>query len=172
MLDEFKRLIASQFDAALCTLNLCVDRCPVAIWNLPVGNYPFSQVAFHTLFFTDYYLGLNAESFRDQPFHRAHHDFFGDYEQLEPREPTSIYERESIIEYLKFCRDKAAVAIAAETADTLCARADFARRAFSRAELYPYNIRHIQHHAAQLSLRLRISAHVDIPWCGSGWRDA
>jgi hypothetical protein len=47
----------------------------------------------------------------------------------------------------------------------------FARRTFSRAELYAYNTRHIQHHAAQLSLRLRIDAGVDIPWIGLGWRE-
>jgi hypothetical protein len=42
----------------------------------------------------------------------------------------------------------------------------------SRAELYVYNLRHIQHHAAQLSLRLRLDHGVNIAWVGSGWREA
>ena len=29
--------------------------------------------------------------------------------------------------------------------------------------------RHIQHHVAQLSLRLRIDADLEMPWVGSGW---
>ena len=40
-----------------------------------------------------------------------------------------------------------------------------------RAELHVYSIRHIQHHAAQLSLRLRLDAGVAIPWIGVGWRE-
>ena len=172
MLDTFKQLIANQFDAALCTLNKCIHECPEEMWNKPVGSYPFSQAAFHTLFFADYYLEQREETFRDQLFHHANRNFFGDYEQLQPRDPVSVYEKAALKSYLQFCRDKAATAIAAETAETLQARAGFERRAFSRAELYVYNIRHIQHHAAQLSLRLRINAQVVIPWFGSGWRDA
>jgi len=38
----------------------------------------------------------------------------------------------------------------------------------SRAELHIYNIRHIQHYAAQLSLRLRLDTEVDIPWVSHG----
>jgi len=171
MLGTFKELIANQFEAALCTLNTCIDRCPETAWNARVANHLFCQVAFHTLFYADYYLGPNEESFRRQPFHRDNEPFFGDYEEFEDRAPQSLYERTSIKKYLEHCRKKASEVIAAETADTLNARSRFERRAFSRAELHVYNIRHIQHHAAQLSLRLRLDAHEDIPWIGSGWRE-
>jgi len=136
-----------------------------------VARYPFCQVAFHTLFFTDYYLEPEAESLRRQPFHVAHPDFFGDYEQLHDREPVSLYEKAQIELYLDFCRDKAAATIAAETAEELGAPTRFAHKRFSRAELHVYNIRHIQHHAAQLILRLRLDTNVDIPWIGTGWRE-
>ena len=42
---------------------------------------------------------------------------------------------------------------------------------FSRGELHLYNIRHIQHHAAQLSMRLRLDAKAQVPWVGTGWKD-
>jgi hypothetical protein len=171
MLDVFKELIANQFDAALCTLSHCIDRCPDDMWNSRVANNPFCQVAFHTLFFADFYLGPDEHSFRQQEFHRTHERFFGDYEQLEDREPVSLYDRSSIKEYLEFCRTKASGKIAVETTNTLGAPCGFQRRKFSRAELYVYNIRHIQHHAAQLTLRLRLDAKQDFPWIGSGWRD-
>ena len=171
MLEAYKTLIANQFEAALCMLNRCMDRCPDAGWNARVGSYPFSQVMFHTLFFTDYYLGQNEAGLREQQFHKKHAEFFADYEQTQPREPVSVYERGPLKEYLQFCRDKAAETVAAETAETLVANAGFARRTFSRAELHVYNIRHIQHHAAQLSLRLRLDHGEDIPWFGSGWRE-
>jgi hypothetical protein len=171
MLRTFQELIASQFEAAFCTLNACIDRCPQAAWNSPVGNHKFCQVAFHALFYADFYLGPNEESFRQQAFHRDHQHFFRDYEEFEDHAPRLLYDKASVKNYLEHCRRKASATIAAETAESLAARADFPRRAFSRAELHVYNMRHIQHHAAQLSLRLRIDAQEDIPWIGAGWRE-
>src|SRR5262245_54079549 len=69
MLETFQRLTINQFQAALCTLDLCVDRCPARMWNEPVFAWKFCQVAFHTLFFADYYLGPDEDSLRRQPFH-------------------------------------------------------------------------------------------------------
>ena len=122
------------------------------------------------MFYADFYLGENEASLREQPFHLENQDFFGDYEEFLDRAPQSLYGKGALKTYLQHCRTKAAQTIAAETADTLSARAGFQRRACSRAELYVYNIRHIQHHAAQLSLRLRLDDNEDIPWVGSGWR--
>ena len=171
MLDTFKQLIANQFEAALCTLNVCVDRCPESAWDGPVVNHAFCQVVFHTLFYTDYHLGQNEESFRQQPFHRENEHIFRDYEELVDRKPVLLYDKPSIKKYAEYCRNKASQAIAAETAETLNARCGFERLTFSRAELYVYTIRHIQHHAAQLIMRLRLDAIADIPWVKSGWRD-
>ncbi len=170
MLETFKQLIANQFEATLCTLNTCIERCPEAVWDARIGKQTFSQVAFHALFFADYYLGPNEESLRGQPFHRDNPEFFADYEQLEYREPVTLYDRASIQKYMQHCRQKASDVIVAETADSLSGPSGFARRNHLRAELLVLTIRHIQHHVAQLSLRLRIDADLEIPWVGSGWR--
>lgn len=172
MLETFKTLIAHQFEAALCTLNACVDRCADTAWNSRVANYKFCQVVFHTLFYTDLYLGQDEESLPRQSFHLNNGPFFGDYEEFEDRAPVRLYDKASIRIYLEHCRNKASAVIAAETAATLSARSGFKSRDFSRAELHVQNIRHIQHHTAQLSLRLRLDANEGIPWVGSGWREA
>ena len=172
MFDLFRQLTASQYEAALCTLHLCIERCPDLLWNRPVGNLAFCQVAFHTLFYTDYYLGPDEVSFREQPFHRDNAEFFRDYEELEDRPQVLLYDKPSIQKYFEYCRKKANNAIAAETIESLQAPCGFPRKSFSRAELYMYNLRHIQHHAAQLSLRLRLDAHEEIPWVRSGWQSA
>jgi hypothetical protein len=171
MLDTLKQMIASQYEASLCTLSTCIDRCPESAWHLPIGIYEFSQVAFHTLFFADCYLGPNRESLRQQPFHLENKAFFNDYEQLEARKPVGIYDRPALQKYMRHCRGKAADAVASATADSLRAHSGFRWRDCSRAELHVYNIRHIQHHAAQLILRLRTETGVDVPWFGSGWRE-
>ncbi len=170
MVDTLKELLARQFEAALCTLSACIEQCPATAWDAPVANLAFCQAVFHALFYADCYLGSNTESLRQQVFHRDNQGFFRDYEELEDRKQQLLYDKESIITYLAFCRRKASEVIAAETADTLSARCGFDWLPFSRAELYLYNIRHIQHHAAQLILRLRLSADMDIPWAKSGWR--
>src|SRR5262245_35912043 len=113
MLDTCKQLLTSQFEASLSTLAHCVESCPEQLWNAPVAKYPFCQVAFHTLFFADFYLEPNDESLRRQPFHLANPALFGDYEQLQDREPTSLYTHEQIRSYLDFCRNKAVETIAA-----------------------------------------------------------
>lgn len=171
MIDTLKESLANQFEAAFCTLNFCIDRCPDSAWDAPVVNLAFCQVVFHTLFYADVFLGANLDSLRGQQFHRDNADFFRDYEELEDRKPELLYEKAPVKAYLEYCRKKAAAAIAVETAESLGAPCDFERRHFSRAELYVYTIRHIQHHAANLSLRLRIDFNEDIPWCGSGWRE-
>jgi hypothetical protein len=171
MLDTLKRMLADQFNAALCTLHRCIEACPEGSWNERVGNLKFCQVAFHTLFFTDYYLERREAEFRKQPFHLANAGFFRDYEELEDRVQVLLYDRPSIRKYVQYCRTKAVEAIAGETLESLLAPCGFERRSFSRAELYVYSTRHIQHHAAQLSLRLRLDHGVEIPWIGTGWRE-
>ena len=163
-------VLASQYEAALATLGLCVKVAPEKVWSGTVARYPFNQTAFHTLFFMDFYLGLEPADLRGQSFHQANPELFGDYEQLEDREPVGTYSKEQITTYLRFCREKAIAVLAAETEESLAAPARFGRP-ISRLELHVYNIRHVQHHAAQLILKLRLEAGVDIPWVGSGWRE-
>ena len=33
MLDIFQKLIANQYEASLCTLNACVEKCPENAWR-------------------------------------------------------------------------------------------------------------------------------------------
>jgi hypothetical protein len=172
MVGTFKESLALQFEAAFCTISACIKAAPAAAWNAPVGNLAFCQVAFHVLFFADLYLGTDEESLRGQQFHLDNQASFRDYEELEDRPQQLLYERPFIEAYLGHCRKKAAQTIAAETAGTLSGPSGFKRRSFSRAEHHLNNLRHLQHHAAQLSLRLRIDFGIEIPWFGSGWRDA
>lgn len=171
MLDKFRQLVVGQYEAALSMLKECVDRCPDAVWNARVANYKFCQVAFHTLFYTDFYLGEDPESFRRQPFHLQNERIFRDYEEFEDRAPVHLYEKRQILAYLSHCREKAREVLPKETPDTLMAGHAFKPRVPSRAELHIDNIRHVQHHTAQLSLRLRLDTGDGAAWIGSGWRE-
>lgn len=175
LLDTFKTMFVNQYEAALSMLKACIDGCPETVWNAPVANRRFSQIVFHTMYFTDLYLGFDDEaSFRRQPFHRHLALLFADLppkrEPFEDPEPR-FYDRAVLLTYLDFCRRKVAEVMAAETEDTLRGPEIFGYD-LSRAELHIYNIRHINHHSAQLSLRLRLDTGKGVEWVGSGWREA
>jgi hypothetical protein len=173
MHDMLEEVISHQFEASLGTLHLAIARCPDASWDKPVAKLKFCQVAFHTVFCADLYLqpGENRDVFRSQPFHVEHAAVFRDYEELEDREQVLMYGKPFVLEYLQQVRRKAQEAIARESAEVLAGPSGFSWRKCSRAELHVYNIRHIQHHAAQLSLRLRLDAGVEIPWVSHAWKE-
>ncbi len=168
MLDLFQSLLISQYEAAFETLRHCIDQCPDAQWNGPLANHTFNESAFHALFFADVYLGQNLDALKTQEFHREHASVFGDYEELESREPVNTYPKPFVSAYLEHCRQLARQVLRRETAESLRAKADFPWHKFSRGELHVYNIRHLQHHAAQLIMRLRLDTNVDIPWVKCG----
>ena len=165
MLDYYKDIIIRQYEAALCMLNQCVEPCPDKVWNKSVVNLTFNQAVFHALFFTDLYLGADIACQREQPFHKEHAATFADYEELQPRQQVRSYSKAFITQYMAHVRSKAG-----ETEESLQVLMDFNWVKVERGELHVYNIRHIQHHAAQLGLKLRMESGEGIGWVGSGWR--
>lgn len=174
MPDTLKELLAHQYEASLSTLNLAVARCPAASWNERVAKWKFCQAAFHTVFFADVYLqpSDDVEALKRQPFHIEHKAIFRDYEEMEDRPQVLLYDKPFVLTYLQHVRIKAQDTIARESGEVLAGPSGFSWRKCSRAELHVYNIRHIQHHAAQLSLRLRVDADVDVPWVSHAWKEA
>lgn len=174
MPDTLNEILAHQYEASLSMLHLAIERCPDASWNGCVANWKFCQVAFHVVFFADVYLqpADDVDALKRQPFHVEHAAEFRDYEELEDRPQVLLYEKAFVQSYLQYARRKARETLARESAEDLAGPSGFRRRTCSRAELHVYNIRHIQHHAAQLILRLRLDADVDVPWVGHAWKDA
>jgi len=173
VLETVRTLLVNQYGAALSMLKAAVDACPDTAWDAPVANHTFAQVVFHTLYFTDLYLGRDDEAaFRRQPFHHQLAPLFADLPaQVEPFEaPPRPYSRAVLLTYLDTCRRKVGEVLATETAESLDA-ADSFGGPFTRAERHVYNIRHIHHHAAQLGLRLRLDTGTGVRWVGSGWRE-
>lgn len=170
MLEQFKQLTIDQYHAALRTLDLCVERCPEAGWKQPIHELAFCQAAFHALFFADLYLGKDIEEQKEQPFHVQNQDVFRDYEELEPRRQVLLYERDWITLYIGHCREKAVHVMQSETEESLQTQVLFPWYKITRAEMHVNNIRHIQHHGAQLILRLRLDHSVEMPWVSSGWK--
>jgi hypothetical protein len=169
MIDDFNKIFLDQFHAALCMLRNCIDACSDEHFEGKIAQGTFRWVAYHTLFFADYYLSRGESDFTLRDLHNIGGD------ELQPF-PAVGLDRAQTLDYLDIVRKKAIDMIGADTAQTLQADCGFQWRNFSRAEMHIYNIRHIQHHAGQLSAFLRrvddkYKEHKSLPWIGSGWRE-
>ena len=171
MLEAYKTAVANQFDAVLCSLNNCLKQCPDSNLDMRVGAFKFNHVVFHTLIFTDLYLSEDESAFREQSFHHENRALFNDYDELSPGSTETTPNRETLVAYLEFCRNKSSRVIHGETVTSLEQRTGFPWLDFPRWELHIYNIRHIQHHVAGLGLRLRLDLDCDTGWVKSGWTD-
>jgi hypothetical protein len=160
--------ILSQLSACLSTLKDCMDRCPDAEWNERHGDYPFSQVVFHTLFDCDYHLCDDEGEFKRQEFHSANPKVFGDYTGLEDFVPLRLYEREFLDRYWEHCRLKALAKIGPKTIEELSVPNSDVRKNMTKLERYINIARHTQHHAGQLALTLQLIDGTETQWISWG----
>jgi len=149
MLEYFKQLLQNQFDASLCMLADCVSQCPEEHWEGRIGNSPFWRVAYHTAYFVDMYLSADELAFQPHNSYRENIHNLGESDSTE-----DPYAKEVVVEYIEHCRTKAAQVIAIETPETLESPSGFPWYPMSRGEHHLTSIRHIQHHAGQLSAYL------------------
>lgn len=138
-----------QFGAAIDMLGNTLRRCPDAVWGAGVHEREFWYIAYHTLFWLDYYLTDSPEAYTP-------YGSFG-VEELDPAGvlPPRVYTREELLAYLEHGRSKCRSKIEALTTGSAAARRVSGWMDFSVFELLLYNMRHVQHHAAQLALLLR-----------------
>jgi uncharacterized damage-inducible protein DinB len=161
--DLLKSMLEAQFGAAFAMFTDCIEKCPPEHWDALVAKYPFWLVAYHTLYCTDGYLAPSEDAFE------LHEDFHpGGWADINDEYPSRRFEKAELLAYAKFCREKAQAALAGETEDSLNGDSGFKRRNCSRAELYIYTLRHVQHHTGQLSAVLR-REKIDPAWVGRGW---
>jgi hypothetical protein len=142
--------------------------CPDKLWSdsskrpawLTDNIVGFWYVAYHALFFLDLYLSGATEGFQPPPpFNLDEMDPAG----LLPERPFSKGELQA---YLEHCRRKCREVIAGLTDQRAHERCGFEGLDLSIAELHLYNMRHVQHHAAQLNLILRQTTSSAPRWVG------
>lgn len=148
--------LKNQYHAALAMLREAIERCPVDEWSNDDHKNAFWQVAYHTLFFTHLYLQRDQASFQRWAQHRGDDDgTAGD-----------PYTQGQVLEYWSFC-DRL-VDDSVDALDLDSAESGFSWYPMSKLEHQLVNIRHIQHHGAQLADRLRSAADIGIKWVSSG----
>jgi len=159
--------VKKQMLAALATLNQCIDNCPASEWDKSHNDAPFSQVLFHTLFYVDYYLSEDEHEFKAQPFHAENKSLFRDYEELEYKKAEEVYTKAEITKYMDFCYAKTNGYFEKAEAENLFLKST--HRDMQNIEFIIYITRHVQHHAAQLGLRIQQVTGKELRWEPSGW---
>ncbi len=135
-----------QFGASLDMLENAINMCPDEHWDTATN---FWYTAFHCTFWTDYYLSTDPSKFAPPtPFTFSEFDPTG-------KKPERTYNRTEVLGYLEHCRQKASRLISELTLEKLNDRWINDYKNFSLLEILFYNVRHIQHHSAQLNLLLR-----------------
>ncbi|HDS00543.1 MAG TPA: DinB family protein, partial [candidate division Zixibacteria bacterium] len=69
--------------------------------------------------------------------------------------PDRVYTKDELLTYLKHCHEKARKVIKEMTEQWIEQQYKFAKVTLNYGELLLYNMRHFQHHAAQLNMILR-----------------
>ncbi|MDP2361849.1 MAG: DinB family protein [bacterium] len=148
MIEVAREALWRQFGAAIDMLGNAIRACPVEHWGR-VGDWSAPWVlAHHTVFWLDFYLAPSREGYQPPaPF---------GLEELDPAGvlPARVSRQEDLLDWLGSARDRCRAELADMTeseAGRLCDQ----RPGMSRFELHIYNLRHVQHGAAQLNLLLR-----------------
>ena len=146
-----------QFGAAIDMLENALMACPDTLWHgrlwgdpsdpsLPPGFASFWFVTSHTLFWLDLYLTASSERFVPPAPFNPDDDL--------PKRP---YSRDELHTYLVHLRQKCQATITELSGEKMRQPFTFpwpGGRTVSFLELQLYNMRHVQEHAAQLSLFL------------------
>jgi hypothetical protein len=146
---SLKEILWQQFGAAIDMLENALAACPEELWRDRSHQPEYWYMIYHTLFFLDLYLSGSVEGFQPPaPFN---------LDELDPAGilPERVYTKDEMQSYLEHCRRKCRATIKALTDEKAHERCEFIWIKMSFAEMLLSNMRHVQHHAAQLNLILR-----------------
>lgn len=164
--------LKSQYHASLAMLRATIERCPADLWLSAQHKNAFWQVAYHTLYFTHLYLQPDEASFRPWSQQQAaqNADAIGD--RVDAGSPLPVipnpYTQEQVLAYVDFCDDLVDAAVDALDLDS--PQSGFWWYTMTKLEHQLVNLRHVQHHAAQLADRLRSACDIGIAWVSAGPR--
>ncbi len=163
-----------QFGAAIDMLENSRRACPDELWRARLWDEPdqsewgdfwypewseFWYVAYHGLFWLDYYLSEDPETFSTPA------PFTPSEPEMDAALPERVYSRDELLTYLQYGRDNCRARIA--TADLLAPqRCRPNNPDMTVAELLLYNMRHVEEHAAQLSMLIGQKTGSAPDWVG------
>ncbi len=160
-----KEIVWNQFGASIDMLINVISNCPEDYF---LTHRRFYYIAFHSTIFLDYYLSVPPKDFspllsftQKEPQDRPE-------EAIDDMIPDKIYRKQELVNYLKQSRAKCKKMITAlsdEIGNERFREGDGPNDMdYSVLEILLYNLRHTQHHVAQLNLLLRQDKDQHMEW--------
>jgi hypothetical protein len=154
MINILQESLWKQFGASIDMLKNAIALYPEESWTT---HKKFFYNAYHCLVFLDYYLTFPADHFTSPlPFTLTEPGAIPE-DAIDDVIPDRIYSKKELLDYLQVSREKCRRVIEGLTAEKLEERwiEKDGNKNYSVLELLLYNMRHVQHHAAQLNMLLR-----------------
>lgn len=165
-----RSMLKSQYHSALAMLRDAIEKCPESLWQGSGHTNECWQIAYHVLFFAHAYSGQGKASFRPWKHHRADAQYPDCIPG--PADPSSRlpllpepYTKAQALEYWSFCDGQIDAAV--DAMDLASPQSGFPSYPIPKLEHQIVNLRHIQHHAAQLADRVRSAANLGVDWVGA-----
>lgn len=159
-----------QFGAAIQMIQSAVKVCPDNLWDDRTNGTPFWHLAYHALFYADFYLSENDKTFTPVAFHRDNANFLpGDYGKYGGvvTTPEIAFTKEQLLDYTEHCMKKCDEVFGKLTDEKALERCGFWWYELNAGEFLLNNLRHTQHHAGQLTLLLRQKTDIGVDWLGT-----
>ncbi len=143
-------------------IELCTD-------ELLKDNQKLFYIIFHTLIFLDYYLTIPPKDFVPYlPFSEVPKDEIPEA-AIDDLIPDRFFTKRELMGYLQSSREKCKNLISrleAEQSLRFTEELETGAMDYSLVEILLYNMRHVQHHTAQINLLLRKEINNTSGWVG------
>jgi len=166
----WQTMIGRQFAAAIQTIRFAIEACPDQLWDDRSDGSPFWHLAYHALYYVDFYLSDDAETFKATDFHEDKAQFLpGDYREYGGivTTPEKAIGKDQLLGYADHCLRKCDEVFEKLTEERVRERCGFWWYKLNVGEFLLNSLRHTQHHAGQLALILRRRADIGIDWLGT-----
>lgn len=169
-LQELRFVLKSQYHAVLAMLIDAIEKFPEEHWLAKEQTNAAWQIAYHTLYFAEYYSQPSWENWTPWLTHgieTQNNDGIPgppDPDSAMPLMPEP-FSKALVHAYAMYCDESIDAAI--DAMDLTNPESGFYWYKISKLEHQLVNIRHIQHGVAQLADRLRTIADVGVKWVGA-----
>ncbi|HHP7240647.1 MAG TPA: DinB family protein [Cyclobacteriaceae bacterium] len=162
---SMKEIVWNQFGAGIDMLINVIASCPN---NYFEQNPRFYFIAFHSTIFLDYYLTIPPNKFLSKLSYTQKELNDIPKEAIDDIIPDKIYSKKELVEYIKQSREKCRQLIFSLTDEKLKKRfkegVEPNDMDYPILEILLYNLRHTQHHAAQLNMMIRQDLDRHMEW--------
>jgi hypothetical protein len=170
---QVRETIGKNFGAAIDMLAETIRLCPDTLWQ---RKDRFYYMAYHTTIFLDYYLSIPSRDFHAPLAYTLVEPDHLPEGAVDDVIPDQVYSRPEMLAWLQSTRMKCRSLILSSDDNRLAERwirddeldlhlgCPSLVKDYSILEILFYNLRHVQHHVAQLNTMLRSEAGIAADW--------